>query len=48
MLTPTYKTGRKASAMYVLNFWHTVTDYGEWKRSSIPTPSDARPPAYAE
>ena len=18
--------------MYVLNFWHTVTDYGEWKK----------------
>jgi hypothetical protein len=22
----------KGSVMYVLNYWHTVSDYGEWKK----------------
>jgi hypothetical protein len=26
------KTGWKEDVMYVLNYWHTVTDYGEWKK----------------
>ena len=27
-----YKIERRESVMYVLNYWHTVTDYAEWKK----------------